>query len=301
MKLAFFGGSRISYYVLEELEKSGIKPDLHFKNGFDKERLKELAPDICLLCAFGKIIPKDILEIPQRSFINIHPSLLPRWRGPSPIQYAISHGDKETGVTLFLMDEKVDHGPILAQEKIAIDPKDNQLTVEEKLGRLGGKLFVKTLPDYLSGKIQLTSQVDNLATYSKKLKREDGRIDWAKSDVDIERQIRAFYGWPGTFTYVEIPGTNYGEKKCQDSLQGKQNSKLLRLKIIEAEFLKEKHAEKAGKLILKNSDNGINKILAIACGKGFLMPKTLQFEGRKPISNWDFLNGYRDLIGTSLK
>ena len=157
--------------------------------------LRALQPDLIVVVAYGQILPKALLEIPPRGCINVHTSLLPRWRGASPIQSAILAGDTETGVTTMLMDEQLDHGPILRQCRTPILPDDTSATLHDRLAQLGAGLLVESLdcPDR-------QPQDETRVTYARKFTKEDGRIDWTKSPAEIDRQVRAFNPWPGAFT-----------------------------------------------------------------------------------------------------
>lgn len=161
---------------------------------------KNIEADLIITAAFGKIIPKEIIELPKYGCLNVHPSLLPKYRGASPIQTAILNGEKETGITIMLMDEKMDHGPVLAQIKHKIDNKDYP-TLSKELAEKGAELLIQTIPKWLKGEIKPKKQEHKKATFTKIIKREDGRIDWNKTPQEIERQIRAFNPWPGTFTF----------------------------------------------------------------------------------------------------
>ena len=164
---------------------------------------KNLKPDICIVAAYGKIIPKDYLDVPKYGFLNIHPSLLPKYRGPSPCQYAILNGDKETGVTIMKLDEEMDHGGIVAVEKLKIkDLSLNSRELCEKLFQTGAELLVKIIPDYIEGKIEPTPQDHSQATYTKKLTFQDGKIDWSEPAEKIINKIRAFNPEPGAWTQL---------------------------------------------------------------------------------------------------
>lgn len=174
---------------------------------FDKkflERTKKLKPDVGVLASFGKILPKEVLNIPKHGILNIHPSLLPKYRGPTPVPTAILNGEQETGVTIIKMDEKVDHGPILAQFKEEIKPDDTAESLYERLFTAGAKVLTTILPAYLEGKIELRKQNHSQATFTKKFTRDDGKINWKKSDVFKERFIRAMHPWPGAWTEVQL-------------------------------------------------------------------------------------------------
>lgn len=235
-------------------------------------------PDVFVVASYGKIIPKEILDIPKYGALNIHPSLLPRWRGPSPIQYTILNGDKETGVTIMLMDEKMDHGPILAQQELGIS-KAKYLQLHDALANLGAELLIETLPKWLAGEIKPVPQDESKITYSKMLKKEDGKIDWTKSAEDIERQIRAFSGWPGSYTFWQ------------------RGDNQLRLEIEEAEAADaQAPAVSASGLVWQ--DNPASFL--INTGKGSLRVIKIKLEGKKTATAKEFINGYKNIIGTIL-
>lgn len=166
-------------------------------------KLKAISWEVAVVAAYGQFIPKEILGIPKYGFVNIHPSLLPKYRGPSPIQAAILNGDKKTGVTIMKMDEKMDHGEII---DFATD--NSQLTtinseeLSEKLSKLGAELLIKVLPDYLEGKIKPKPQDHTKATFTKLINKSDGQINWKEPVKTIERKIRAYFPWPGTYTFI---------------------------------------------------------------------------------------------------
>ena len=168
-----------------------------------KSKILNLKPDLIIVASYGKIIPKSILDIPLSKSLNIHPSLLPKHRGPSPIQTVILNGDKKTGITIMLMDEKMDHGPVVSQMEIDIKPDENYEDLEKRLSQESGNFLIKTLPLYLNDKIKPIKQDENKASYTKILSRKQGEIDLNKSALEIERKIRAFYPWPGTWFYLD--------------------------------------------------------------------------------------------------
>lgn len=286
MRYVFFGTPEFATIILSKLTKSGYKPLAIFRDPKEKisvliEKLKILKPDLAVIAAFGKILPQEILEIPRLGFINVHPSLLPKYRGASPIQYAILNGDKETGVTIMKIDEKMDHGPIIANSILPIASSDTYKTLSEKLAKLGAELLIKTLPNYFSGKIKPSPQEHNKATYTKIIKKEDGKIDWEKSAQVLERVTRAYYPWPSAWTRIMN-----SEPRITNKV----------LKIIEAEVLGDKNGYQVGEVFLAD-----NNELAIKCGQGILVIKKLQLEGGKILSAKDFLNGHKDFIGSILK
>lgn len=168
-------------------------------------QLREWNPDLIVVAAFGQILKKDVLELPRYGCINVHASLLPRWRGAAPINAAILHGDEETGVTIMQMDVGLDTGPMLAKRSMRLTPDDTTGSVTESLSHLGADLLIQTLPDYLSGKILPQPQSEEDATYAPMLKKEEGTLDFTRHVIDLERQVRAFNPWPGTF--MDFDGT----------------------------------------------------------------------------------------------
>ncbi len=270
-----------------------------------KLKIENLKPGLIVVAAYGEIIPKEILEIPKNGSLNVHPSLLPKYRGPAPIQYAILNGDKETGVTIILVDKKMDHGPILAQRELEIrNPKSEiftptpkfgvgasksqipnfKITYSElliKLAKLGAELLVETIPKWIKGEIKPKPQDESEATYTKILKKEDGMIDWQKSAEEIERQIRAFDVWPGNYTFWRL-------------LKGM----VLRIKILKARVFISPSPETyhIGKVLVVPQNE-----IGVQCGKDFLVIEKLQMEGGKVMGAEEFLRGHLDFIGTILK
>ncbi len=229
-KIIFFGSDQYSVIVLSEIcsderfklkgivthtspspveEYAKILYEMKFTvaKKFDKKltsKMSKMKPDIGILASFGKILPKEILKIPKHGILNIHPSLLPKYRGPTPVPTAILNGDQETGVTIIKMDEKMDHGPILSQFKVEIRPDDTAETLLKRLFTAGAQVLMTILPVYLEGKIKMRKQNDSQVTFTKKLTRDDGKINWQKSDAFKERFIRAMDPWPGAWTEVRI-------------------------------------------------------------------------------------------------
>ena len=287
------------------------------------EKIKKLNPNLIILAAYGQIVPKEILDIvsprpygqDKYGALNIHPSLLPRYRGASPIQAAILSGDKISGVTIMLMDEEMDHGPIISNSQFSIfqpttdQPKAGKPTYEElskKLANVAAELLIKTLPDWIEGKIKARPQEHSKATFCKIIKKQDGRIDWRKSAEEIEKQVRAFHKWPGVYTKTkdnkpQIISSHLTEQARQGRsqyhlVQSSQKIKNKILKILEADVSKENIDKRIGEVFLTNK-----KELAIQTGKGVLILKQVQLEGRKQVAARDFLNGHPEIIGTLLK
>lgn len=243
---------------------------------FFSEELKSKDPEIFIIAAYGKIIPKEILEIPKYGTINVHPSLLPKYRGASPIQNAILNGDKKTGVTLILADEQMDHGPIIAQEKTYLTEKDDNESLSQRLASVAAEMIIKTLPKLIEGRIKSIEQEHDKASYTKIITRKNGQIDWNKSAEEIERMTRAYHPWPGTFTFLP---------------DGK------RLKILEAEIILSDSESYQNGTILNILDNQ----LAVKCSQDALLLKKIQPEGGNAMDGKSFLNGHKNLIGNKFK
>lgn len=241
------------------------------------KKIQELAPDLIVVTAYGQIIPQAILEIPKHGAINVHASLLPRHRGASPIQAAISADEPETGITIMLMDEQLDHGPVLAQASLPIAPDETGASLSQKLSELGAQLFTATIPEWLAGKINPQEQNHRQATMTKLLTRNDGRIDWSKPADYIERVVRAYHPWPGAWTTARIKNHE------------------LRIKILKSLSLEERGRGEGGEpgMVFKTSHG-----LAVDCGSGALELLKLQVEGKRPLAAQDFLNGYPEIIAT---
>ncbi|MFH1129501.1 MAG: methionyl-tRNA formyltransferase [Patescibacteria group bacterium] len=244
-------------------------------------KIKKLNPDLIILTAFGQIIPQEILDMPKYKALNIHPSLLPKYRGASPIQSAILNGENETGVCLMVMDQELDHGPILGISKLQVlNPKITYTELSNQLSDLGAELLIKNLFDYIEGKITPQEQNHSQATFCKLIKKEDGKIDWNKSAKEIDCQIRAYAEWPSAYSEIQSP-----KSKVQNNV-----------KILNAEILNKNTNRKVGEVFLDE-----DKQLAVQTGDGILILKTLQLEGKKPMSAKEFLNGHKDIIGTILQ
>jgi len=165
--------------------------------------LRQAGPDLIVVVAYGQILPKTVLDIPPKGCVNVHTSLLPRWRGAGPIQYAILNGDNETGVTTMYMDEHMDTGDIILQRAEPIRPDDTSAVLHDRLAVLGAATLVETVRLIAAGQAPRLKQDESRATYARKLTKEDGRIDWTKPAATIERRIRAFNPWPGAYTFLD--------------------------------------------------------------------------------------------------
>ena len=254
-----------------------------------QSEILNLKSEIIVVAAYAQLIPKEILNIPKYGCINVHGSLLPKYRGAAVIQAPILHGDKETGITIMKMNAGLDTGPILSQSRIKIKQTDNAGTLYDKLSQIGADLLVKTLKKYISGEIKPIAQDEKKASYVGMLKKKDGLINWSKSDEEIERFIRAMTPWPGAYAQVKSPAKSAGRR------QSKVESYLM-LKILETEYKPISiNKYKIGELFLY-----ANK-LAVQCGKGALIIKKLQLAGKKQTTAEEFLRGHNDFIGIVLR
>ncbi len=234
---------------------------------------ENLKPDLCIVVAYGKLIPKRYLEVPRLGFLNVHPSLLPAYRGPSPIQTAILDGCASTGVSIMLLDDTMDHGPVLAQESWAIPAGFDALLCEDELARLGADLLARTLEEYTKDAVIPLQQNHNLATTTHKFERSDGRIDWTKSASEINNRVRALSANPGTWTTL--------------------NDKTLN--ILHAQpFDGPVPSAPAGTVVLQFSQ------VVVVCGLGALTLESIQLEGSTRQSARDFINGHPQLINSVL-
>jgi methionyl-tRNA formyltransferase len=232
------------------------------------EELRRLAPDLIAVIAYGQILPRTILELPKYGCLNVHTSLLPKYRGAAPIQWAILDDEKETGVTIMKMDEGLDTGDIVALAKTPIAQNDNASTLHDRLGQMGAELLARTIPDYSAGKIVSQKQSAEGASYARKIKKEDGRIDWNQPARKIWNRVRAFVPWPAAFTY-------FREKDKTQVLKIWSAAEEAAMKGAPGTVL---HADKAG--------------LVVACGEGALRILSLQREGGKRLSAQDFIAGH---------
>lgn len=225
MNYVFFGGqeSKFAQIILDELTKSGLPPIAVIrdaKSTLDLDYLRSLEADFFLVAAFGKILKKELIEIPLEGTIGIHPSLLPKYRGASPIQSAILNDEKETGTAIFIIDEKVDHGAVLGMEKLLIELSDTYLTLEEKLAWLSVDLFKKIIPEWLNESLKPAPQDESAATFTKKFITQDAEVNLKKDSARmVWLKIRAFNPEPGVFTLMKL-----------------KNGKTLRLKLLEANY-----------------------------------------------------------------
>ena len=234
--------------------------------------LRALQPDVIVVAAFGLILPPEVLAVPPYGCLNVHASLLPRWRGAAPVAAAILAGDAETGCTIMRMDAGIDTGPILAQAALPIAPDDTTGSLTARLAHLGAELLAVTLPRWVAGEISPRPQDDARATYAPVIRKEEGRLHWARPADHLARQVRAYQPWPGAYT----------------TWNG------LWLKVLWA------HAEEGespgpGRVVSRGEG------AAVGTGAGLLVLDKVQLAGRRPMPIADFLRGARGFVGSVLE
>ncbi|NMB68311.1 MAG: methionyl-tRNA formyltransferase [Chloroflexi bacterium] len=228
-----------------------------------QEALKTWAPDLVVVAAFGQILRASVLELPRYGCVNVHASLLPRWRGAAPIQAAILHGDAETGVTIMKMDAGIDTGAILSQRALSIRPEDTAGSLSSRLAEEGANLLVETLPGYLAGGLTPIAQDETRATYASMLTKEQGELDFSKPAEALERQVRAFQPWPGAYAYFQ------------------------------GEMLKVLRAHVDGSVAVPSQRSIIQNLPAVGTTSGWLVLDEVQPAGKRPMSGDVFLRGAR--------
>ena len=240
------------------------------------ERLAALKPDGIVVAAFGQILPQSVLDVPVFGCLNIHPSLLPKYRGASPIPAAILAGDAETGVTIMQMDAGMDTGPIIAQSTLEIEPDDTTASLTSKLAEAGGRLLVDILPLWFDHVLRPQPQDDSKAIYTYPITKHDGEIDWQLPAGEIWRRVRAFYPWPG----------------CYTRWQGRS------LKILEAVLLHQGTDVVPGRVIAL--EQGRPSAVGVETSDGILGLLVVQLEGKRAMTAKDFIQGQRGFVGSIL-
>lgn len=255
---------------LAEAHDIPVYDPINFKSVDALDEFKALQADVAVVAAYGLILPQALLEMPRYGCINIHASLLPRWRGAAPIQRAILAGDKESGITIMQMDAGLDTGAILSHQSVPITSTTTAHLLHDQLASLGGQMMIETLDLLLQGKINAVPQPTQGITYAEKIKKEEAVIDWNQPAEIIERQIRAFNPWPGaSFTW---------------------DGQIV--KIWQASIVKGSHQDSPGTIL--------NEDFVIACGQDALKIEILQPSGKKPMSVPDFKNGHAIPVGKVL-
>ena len=273
-------GKEVQFPPVKECAlKHGIEvfQPIKIKTEESVKKLKEYDADVFVVVAFGQLLSQEILDMPKYGCVNIHASLLPKYRGAAPIQRVIIDGEKETGVTTMKMDVGLDTGDMMLKEAVVIEEKETGETLHDKLSVVGSSLIVKTLDLLEKGEITFEKQDDSLSCYAKMLNKELGHIDWQKSAVEIERLIRGLNSWPSAYA----------------SFQGKT------LKLWEADVRTNEEAD--SKIDAPGTVVEVTKEeIVVACGSGMLVLKELQLEGKKRMTTKEFLLGRSMEIGTVL-
>jgi methionyl-tRNA formyltransferase len=246
-----------------------VETPTSLKAGEAQARFAALELDVAVVAAYGLILPPPILDAPRLGCINVHASLLPRWRGAAPIQRAILAGDAETGITIMQMDAGLDSGPMLTSERLAIAADDSGRTLHDKLSQLGARMIVPALEGWAAGLLRGRPQPEAGIVYARKLSREEGRLNWRRSSHDLERQVRAFDPWPGAWFVHD----------------GRS------IKVLAALAVQGREGAAPGTVL-----SGAT----IACGQGALCLERLQRPGKAPMGAAEFLRGYALPVGTVL-
>lgn len=241
-----------------------------------RDTVREIAPDLFVVSAYGRFIPADLLGLAARGGINLHPSLLPRYRGASPIQWALINGERETGVSVITVAERMDAGDIWGQESIRIAPEDNAETLSRRLARAGGNLLAEVVEKMERGEISPRPQDESRVTFAPRLTKEDGRIVWSRPAVSIANRVRGLYPWPGTFTTFRSGG-------------GRRTLKILSARPVPAA------GERPGEILRAEGGE-----LLVAAGEGAVGIHRLQLEGKRPLETGEFLRGCRLRAGEIL-
>ena len=243
-----------------------------------RSELQSLGPDVIVVAAYGKILPPRVLATPPHGCLNLHPSLLPWYRGPSPVPSTILGGDTITGVTFMLLDEGMDTGPIIAQSEYALSGEETAETLTADLFAQGAELLLAHLDPWVSGKLELCPQDETRATVTRKLERDEGLADWRLSASELSTRRRAYTPWPGLYCYWD----------------GKM------VKLLDVEALPGDAAQEAPPGTVCGTGGG-EISLAVATGEGLLGLKSLQLEGRRAVTSAEFLRGYPGIVGTRLE
>ena len=251
--------------------------------------LRGLKPDLIIVAAYGHILPQTILDLPKFGCLNVHTSLLPKYRGAAPIQWAIANGETETGVTVMKMDAGLDTGPIVSQRRTPILPADDSATLHERLAQLGAELLAQTIPDFVAGKIQPQPQSAEGASHAPKIKKEGGDIDWKLPAKTILNRLRAFTPWPGVFTFLpgetepQIIRATTNPKKSLPIIVAPRPPRMLKIWKAEPAGLSGKSGQ-----ILSADKTGV----VVGCGQGALRILELQIEGGRRMGAAEFLAGH---------
>lgn len=240
--------------------------------------LRELRPDIIVVVAYGQILSNDILDLPPRKCINIHASLLPKYRGSSPINWALINGETISGVTSMIITKGLDSGPLLLKKAVAIDEDDDAKTLHDKLSVAGGELLLETMKGIKEGSLAPVPQDESEATYFPMLKKEDGLIDWTKGAGEIRNRVRGLIPWPGTYTYL------------RQGARGKEQGVMLKIYKADVIFIIQPSARSSQPGTIVDVDESG---LLVATGENYLLIKELQIEGKRRMTAGEFIRGHK--------
>lgn len=251
------------------------------KKAENQEALAAYRADLFIVAAFGQILPQAVLDLPRYGTLNIHASLLPKYRGSSPISEAILQGEQETGITIMLLDAGIDTGPILFSRTIPLRENETTASLTQRLAELGASTLLEALPLWIGGRLVPQPQNHALATHTRMLTKEDGRIDWSRPAEILARAVRAYIPWPNAYT----------------TWRGRQ------LKILSASPADGEQAGQPGKVsldVMAGAD-GMQRVLRVATGQGSLLVDRVQLEGKRAMSADEFVRGYTQIVGTVLE
>ena len=270
-------GQRVHFSPVKEVVTQREEPKIpvfqpeKVKDETFQENLRDLHPDLFVVAAYGQIFPKSLLEIPKYGALNVHASLLPKYRGAAPIAWVILKGEKMTGVTIMKIDEGMDTGDILSQRELLIGEDETAETLHDRLASLGASLLLETVSKFKESEVTPIRQNHSEATYAPPLKKEDGRIDWKREAQEVHRQVRAFNPWPGSYTLLD------GQF----------------LKILKGKVREGKDGESAGRVLWAGTD-----IIEVGTGRDCFLIKEVQLEGKRRMSIREFLAGHPIPVGT---
>ncbi len=245
------------------------------RNAAAQRQLAELEPDVVVVAAYGRLLPEEVLSIPRYGCLNIHPSLLPRHRGPSPVVTALLEGDRTTGVTIMVVDAGMDSGPVVVQATAEVGEEETATDLTFRLFRVGGELMASILPQWVAGELTPVEQDESQATFTRKITKQDGEADWSFTAEVLARRLRAFDPWPGLYTVW--------------------NGKTLKLTKVRAVAGDTKAAGRAGAVVVTEG-NGVG----VLTGDGVLGLDEVQLEGRRPVPAAEFVRGQREFVGSVL-
>jgi methionyl-tRNA formyltransferase len=271
-------GQRVSDSPVKSLAQTRALPILQptrLRDPLFAEALRGLNPDLGVVAAYGKLIPEETLVVPRHGMINVHASLLPRWRGAAPIQWAIAAGDGRTGISLMKMDEGLDTGPVFSRAEIEIRPDETSETLHERLSVLGADLLRRDLPAFVAGELKPVPQPAEGVTLAPMIEKEDGLLDFARSAVELERRVRAFTPWPGAFVHL------------------RHEDAAMLLKVHRARVDDAKTSARPGTIVSTSGGE-----IAVATGMGVLALREVQPEGRRRMTAAEFLAGHPLQVGT---